>query len=94
MDEKKRLPVFLERSSYRRRRARDASRVLPVLSLFLFAYPGLWALDGENGIVLSDALYFLFAVWCIAIIVAAILSRYLSEPVIGEHELSDLKAGE
>ncbi len=93
MDDK-RLSSFLERSSYRRRRARDASRLLPVVCLFLFAYPGLWELGETGGIVLSDALIFLFAVWLVAIAVAAVLSRLLGEPVVGDSDFSDMKSGE
>ena len=91
MDEK-RLSVFLERSSYRRRRARDASRVLPILCLFLFSIPGLWQV-GTGEIVLSEALTFLFAVWCVAILIAAALSRFLSEPVVGDDASSDQQSG-
>lgn len=51
--------------------------------------PGLWQAGKEGEIVLSNALIYLFAVWCIAIFVAAILSRHLSEPVVGDSDVSD-----
>jgi len=92
VDEKRRS-VFLERSSYRRRRARDASRLLPVLSLFLFSIPGFWQAGSGGEIKLSSALIFLFAVWCVAIAIATLLSRFLSEPVIGESGDPDSVAG-
>ena len=92
MDEKRRS-VFLERSSYRRRRARDASRLLPILSLFLFSIPGFWQTGVGGEIELSSALIFLFAVWCVAIAIAALLSRFLSEPVVGDADDSDRVAG-
>ena len=81
---KVRRAVFLERSSYRRRRARDASRLLPVLGLVVFFVPGLWDGNEEGKILLSDAMLFLFLAWIVAIAIAAFLSRYLSEAVVGE----------
>ena len=79
-----RRTVFLERESYRRRRARDASRLMPVLFLFVFFIPGLWARGDEGEILLSSALIFLFVSWCIAILLAAVLARILRKPVLGQ----------
>ena len=76
--------MFLERSSYRRRRARDASRLLPILGLVVFFVPGLWDGNDKGQILLSDAMLFLFLAWVVAIAIAAFLSRYLSEAVVGE----------
>lgn len=83
-----RRSFFLERSSYRRRRARDASRLLPILGIVVFFLPGIWDGNEEGRILLSDAMVFLFVTWCAAIAIAAFLSRYLSEPVIGDIESS------
>jgi len=44
-------PLFLARAVYRKRRLRDAARLLPVLGMFLLLMPGLWrpgaALSGD-----------------------------------------------
>jgi len=50
----------------------------------VFFLPGLWDGNDDGKIVLSSAMVFLFVTWCIAIIIAAFLSRYLSEPVVGD----------
>jgi hypothetical protein len=77
--------VFLEKQSYRRRRARDASRLLPILAIFLFFVPGLWAMGSpERIITTSQAWIFLFCAWTFIIVVAVYLSRLLSAPVIND----------
>ena len=81
--------VFLEKSSYRKRRARDASRLLPLFGLCLFMLPGLWQGNEDGAIRLSSALIFLFFAWCVAIILAAFLSRFLSAPVVGDNPYLD-----
>lgn len=87
MKEPRRI-VYLERSSYRRRRARDASRLLPFLFLVIFLVPGLWR-AGEGEIVLSDALVFIFFAWIIAIAIAALLSRYLVGPIGDDQQANE-----
>lgn len=52
-------PLFLARAVYRRRRLRDAARLLPVLGLLLLILP---ALGREIGAHARDAIY-LFTVW-------------------------------
>lgn len=84
-----RQTVYLERASYRRRRARDASRLLPIFFLLIFWIPGLWQTGDEGEIILSSALIFIFVAWWIAIGIAAFLSRYLSAPVVDEASESD-----
>lgn len=84
-----RRSMFFERASYRRRRARDASRLLPVIGLLVFYIPGLWGSEDGGKIVLSEAMIFFFGAWCVAIVVAAFLSKYLSEPVVGDSPQSD-----
>ncbi|MDG2339816.1 MAG: hypothetical protein P8L32_01290 [Paracoccaceae bacterium] len=74
--------MFFERASYRRRRARDASRLLPVIGLLVFFIPGLWGSADGGKIVLSQAMIFLFGAWWVAILVAAFLAKYLTEPVV------------
>lgn len=63
-------PVFLARASYRRRRLRDAARLLPVVGLLLLLLPLLWVPEVEVRLGSGDVLYF-FAVWLGLIGVAA-----------------------
>jgi hypothetical protein len=74
-----RAPLFLERRSYRRRRLGDAARLLPVFGLILVLLPLLWSPDATGAARLTawEGVY-LFAVWALLIVVAAILSRALA----------------
>jgi hypothetical protein len=71
-------PLFLAPQSYRQRRLRDAARLLPILAVFLFVLPMLWGEERNDlrntGV---DAIY-LFAVWFVLIVAAAVLGRRLS----------------
>lgn len=55
-----RRPLFLERSSYRRRRLGDAARILPVLGLILLLLPVWWAPDQVS---LTGGALWLFGLW-------------------------------
>lgn len=68
-------PVFLEKASYRRRRIVDAVRLLPVLGMLLWAVPVLW-IHGET--TNSSALIYVFGVWIALMVMAAVLSRWIS----------------
>lgn len=63
-------PLFLARAPYRRRRLRDAARLLPVLGLFLLLLPLLWAPDSRMALESGDVIYF-FAVWLGLVLLAA-----------------------
>lgn len=63
-------PLFLARAPYRRRRLRDASRLLPVLGLFLLLLPLLWAPKARTSLQAADVVYF-FVVWLVLIALAA-----------------------
>lgn len=63
-------PLFLARAPYRRRRLRDAARLLPVLGAFLLLLPLLWAPDSQVSLSSGDVIYF-FAVWLALIGLAA-----------------------
>jgi hypothetical protein len=63
-------PLFLARVPYRRRRLRDAARLLPILGLFLLFLPLLWTPDARVALTAGDVVYF-FAVWLILIGFAA-----------------------
>ena len=71
-------PVFLERRSYRRRRLGDAMRVLPVVGAMLFLEPLFWAPDAGTPARTTDGMIYIFAVWAILMLVAALGSRALS----------------
>ena len=55
-------PLFLARAPYRRRRLRDAARLLPVLGVFLLLLPLLWTPDSRMSLSAGDVIYF-FSVW-------------------------------
>ncbi|MBP6736794.1 MAG: hypothetical protein KA139_05125 [Rhodobacteraceae bacterium] len=71
-----RAPLFLARKVYRRRRLRDAARILPFLGLFLMLLPALWA-PGRGG---GGAAVFVFSVWALLIAGAAALAPGLARP--------------
>ncbi|MFM7333694.1 MAG: hypothetical protein ACKO2N_15530 [Tabrizicola sp.] len=65
-----RRPLFLARAPYRRRRLRDAARLLPVIGLFLLLLPQLWTTNAGVALSANDVIYF-FAVWLCLILLAA-----------------------
>ncbi|WP_431299589.1 hypothetical protein [Tabrizicola sp. BL-A-41-H6] len=67
-------PMFLARAPYRRRRLRDAARLLPVFGIALLILPLLWVDDGaERRLSSSDVIYF-FVLWTLLIVVAALFA--------------------
>ena len=75
----KKAPIFLARKSYQRRRLRDASRVLPVAGLVLFMIPLFWLQDTETTRGTADAMTFVFAVWFVLVVIAALLGKPTQE---------------
>jgi peptidoglycan/LPS O-acetylase OafA/YrhL len=69
-------PLFLARASYRRRRLRDAARLLPIVGLFLLLLPMLWVPDGRIHLSAGDIIYF-FVVWLGLVLAAAVFARGL-----------------
>jgi hypothetical protein len=69
-------PLFLARASYRRRRLRDAARLLPIVGVFLLVLPTLWVADGRIHLSGADLVYF-FTVWLLLVVIAAVFSRGL-----------------
>lgn len=69
-------PLFLARASYRKRRLRDAARLLPILGLFLLFLPVLWTSDGKIALTSGEMIYF-FGVWLFLILAAAAFARGL-----------------
>lgn len=70
-------PIFLGRGIYRRRRIMDAARLLPAFGAVFVLLPALWA----PGLGTVPASVYLFLLWFGLILVAAGLSRRLSEPL-------------
>ena len=69
-------PVFLAPSGYRRKRLRDASRLLPALGVALLLVPLLWTpSSAPGGVGNAAALLYLFGTWVLLIGVAAGLAR-------------------
>jgi hypothetical protein len=72
-------PVFLPPATYRRKRLRDAARLLPVLGAALLIVPLLWTgSDAPGGVGNAGALLYLLAVWAGLIVAAFLLSRVLA----------------
>ncbi len=78
-------PLFLARAVYRKRRLRDAARLLPVLGLFLLLMPGLWTADTASHASGREWVYIL-AVWAGLIAVAACLAPGLAASDTGPDE--------
>ncbi len=74
-----RPPLFLERDDYRRRRIMDAARILPVLGAVLLLLPLLWEPQQTPAPDTAAGGLYLFAVWGLLILAAALLSRRLIE---------------
>ena len=74
-----RSPLFLKRRIYRRRRLRDAARMLPVLGLFLLMLPVLWAQGGQERQSTAWDGLFLFVVWLLLVLLAAAMAPGLAE---------------
>lgn len=70
--------MFLARAVYRKRRLRDAARLLPLLGLLLLLLPLLWGHTAGNGA--GQTVVFVFGVWAVLIGFAAYLAPGLSRP--------------
>ncbi|WP_108263603.1 hypothetical protein [Mangrovicoccus ximenensis] len=70
-----RVPLFLERQSYRRRRLVDASRAVPVFGIILFFVPLLWP-QPEPGEAtgLAERGIYLFLAWGLLVAVTGVIS--------------------
>jgi len=83
-------PIFLERSNYRYRRLTDAVRFLPVMGAILWMVPLLWT-RGET--MNSAALLYVFGIWLVLVVVAALLARGLG-PAGWSDEPTDPRLGQ
>lgn len=68
--------VFLERTSYRQRRLRDAARILPLLGIILWLVPLLWPANPAEP-DMPAAFIYTFVIWVILIVMAALISLRL-----------------
>jgi hypothetical protein len=71
-------PLFLARAVYRRRRLRDAARLLPLLGLFLLLLPLMWGEPSGKGA--GQTVVYVFAAWAVLIALAAYLAPGLARP--------------
>ena len=73
-----RRPMFLARAPYRRRRLRDAARLLPVFGAFLLILPVLWSPPAEGQRSMSGDVVYFFVIWGLLVVVAAAFAPGLS----------------
>lgn len=73
-----RPPLFLARAVYRRRRLRDAARLLPLLGLFLLLLPLMWGDPSGKGA--GHTVVYVFLIWGLLIALAAYLAPGLARP--------------
>lgn len=66
--------LFLAPAPYRRRRLIDAARLLPVFACFLVIVPPLLQGGGEGGRS-TAALLYLFGLWALLVLAAALIGR-------------------
>lgn len=89
MKRPRKAPLFLAPSPYRRRRLRDAVRILPVVAMFLMILPILWSPAGQGDRRLSSDVIYFFLIWVLLILVAAGLARGLTRPPVPGEEDED-----
>ncbi len=71
------MPVFVDRRAYRRRRMADAARILPIFGAGLICIPLLWTDQAGGAASTGAVMVYLFAVWVLLAILAAVISGYL-----------------
>jgi hypothetical protein len=77
-------PLFLAREAYRRRRLIDAARLLPAFGAALVMLPILWNTGETNGGAsgsTAQGMVFIFVIWAVLIVLAAVLARRLTGPL-------------
>lgn len=82
MAERPKTSFFLPQDSFRRRRLADAARVLPVLGGILMMIPMLWGSNDTGDVEAaktSNAAIYVFVLWAIVIVAAAILAPFLAQ---------------
>lgn len=71
------IPLFVERQTYLRRRLVDAARALPVLGILLWLLPLLWAVPIQPPSA-STGLIYVFTVWLGLPIIVGVLIRAMN----------------
>jgi hypothetical protein len=79
-------PLFLGRSSYRRRRLADAARALPVFGAILLILPLLWSDPTQGTGRVGFDLGYLLGLWLALILIAAVLAQGLVEDEVQDGE--------
>lgn len=81
---------FLDRSSYRQRRFRDAARWLPIFAAVLMMLPLMWPRETPDQSLTSSGIIYVFCLWVLLVALAFLLSRVLrfSEALDGDGERS------
>lgn len=82
-------PVFLERHRYRRRRAADAVRLLPVVGALLFLAPLIWSASDRAPLSTAWGGVYIFAAWSLLIFGAFVLGRFLGRPATASRRTAD-----
>ncbi|MGJ8611676.1 MAG: hypothetical protein ACSHWY_11295 [Octadecabacter sp.] len=68
---------FLDRSTYRQRRIRDAAQWLPVFAAVLVMLPLMWPQGAPDESLTSSGIIYIFGLWVLLVVLAFILSRVL-----------------
>ena len=81
---------FLDRSSYRQRRFRDAARWLPIFAAVLMMLPLMWPRKTRGQRLSCRGVIYVFGIWVLLVALAFLLSRVLrfSEALEGDGERS------
>lgn len=79
MNEPRRSPLYLARSSYRRRRLVDAQRLIPIFLFLLYLLPLVWGGPGDGDPIGGGVRGYvhIFTIWLGAIVAAALIARAL-----------------
>lgn len=89
-----RVPIFLQRHSYRQRRLVDTARAIPAFGAVMFFIPLTWSLDAEGDGNLAARGIYLFVVWILLVLITAFVSvrlqkRFAAPEATNEHETKD-----
>lgn len=85
---------FLERSSYRQRRFRDAARMIPIFAAVLMMLPLMWPRESPDQSLTSSGIIYLFGLWFVLVVLAFWLSRILQFTGGGGEAIMDDGPGE
>ncbi len=72
---------FLNRTTYRQRRFRDAAHWLPVFAAVLMMLPLMWPHETPDQSLTSSGIIYIFGLWAFLIVLAFVMSRLLRDTV-------------